>query len=258
MAKNEVLLVHSTPYDVGRDEDGNVMLYAASAKRPDRFPRSSVHFTANCEVKSHLLGSWGDSNKLIVANFEDVYDANGNPRVMSEVDTWYTLNPQEGLTLPNARVVEPSKLESGAVLERDGDVYRYHVAESYTTDQIERIQELASRFKVPVGDDYSKTLREISLRTTGGELGIDRYVDGLVHYSADQEFNDQYKRLAYELGVDVGSHDNTTEAQQENNFAPSAQASLEANRTLAWSGALTAKTAKQQSSLSPSFGGGLI
>ena len=92
------------------------MLYAASAKRDDRYPRSSVHFTANGEVQSHIWGNWSSNNKLIVTNFEDAHGANGNPRTMSVVDTWYTLKPQEGMTLPNARVIEPVDSAGGAII----------------------------------------------------------------------------------------------------------------------------------------------
>ena len=258
LSKNEVLLVHSTPHDIERDDNGNIVLYSAASKREDRYPRSSVHFTANGEVQPHSLGQWNDSNKLIVTNFEDVHGANGNPRTMSEVDTWYTLNPQEGMTLPNARVIEPSELENGALIEKDGDVYKYHAAESYTSHQIEQIQAWAAQLGLAPKDTYSEMLREISFRTAGRELGIDKYVSIQDHYSADSEFNDKYRKLADELGVNGGLHGNVAEGRLEKNLSPSMKASLEANRTLAWSGALKTRVASQAHTPFDGFGGGLI
>lgn len=264
--KNEVLLVHSTQHEIERDENGNITLYAAATKREDRLPRSSVHFTANGEVESHSMGQWNNENRLIVANFEDVQESNGNPRMMSEVDTWYTLNPREGITLPNARVVEPSQLEEGLLLEKHGDTYKYHQSDSYTPSQIEQIKQLADQYNIIQRDNYTDLLREVSLRAAGEELGIKEYVRIQSHYSADQDFNDRYASLAREIGVKGGDHDSSAEGLIEpalwgasQRFRPSLKASLEANRTLAWSGSISARVSEQKDQYMPAgFGGGLI
>ena len=260
MPKNEILLVHSTSHDIERDDNGNIVLYSAASKREDRYPRSSVHFTANGEVQSHSLGQWNDSNKLILTNFEDAHQANGNPRKMSEVDTWYTLNPNESLVLPGARIIEPSQLEDGLLLAKDGDTYRYHLSEIYTPSQVEQIEGLAQEYNVDQSSDYAKMLREVVFRMAGEELGVKEYIRIGEHYGGNQEFNEKYRNLANEMGVLTGLHDNAQEGDVESKFIPSTQASLEANRTLAWSGTLTTRTSlKRAPSFSPpAFGGGLI
>ena len=260
MPKNEILLVHSTSHDIERDDNGNVVLYSAASKREDRYPRSSVHFTANGEVQSHQQGQWNDSNKLILTNFEDAHQANGNPKRMSEVDTWYTLNPNESLALPGARIIEPSQLEDGLLLAKDGDTYRYHLSEIYTPSQVEQIEGLAQEYNVDQSSDYAKMLREVVFRMAGEELGVKEYIRIGEHSGDNQEFNEKYKSLANEMGVLRGSHDNAQEGDVESKFIPSTQASLEANRTLAWSGTLTTRTSlKRAPSFSPpAFGGGLI
>ena len=113
---DELVTVHSTQYDFTRNADGSISLNPSGYYIPG-LARSSIHFTLNSEVKSHMGGQWADTNKLIVTNANDVVKANGKPASLSPIDSWWKVSPGQKLKLPNASVVNPFIDEAAYVKE---------------------------------------------------------------------------------------------------------------------------------------------
>lgn len=102
----KIAVVHSTKYGVERTADGDVFLNPNAAHTAGS-ARSSVHFTINSEVKSHMFGQWDDTNKLIVTNTKNAVEANGKPAALNAIDSWWKLSPGQKLRLPNPSIVSP-------------------------------------------------------------------------------------------------------------------------------------------------------
>ena len=113
---NDIASIHSTEYPVIKDANGNVSLNPNAYHTPGS-ARSTVHFTLNAEVKSHVFGQWNDTNKLIVTNTEKIVKSNGTPSNINPIDSWWNLGPGQKLNLPNASVVNPFIDESQYVKE---------------------------------------------------------------------------------------------------------------------------------------------
>lgn len=68
----QIAMIHSTPYDIVRDDDGDVVLHPTGHFRDGNIPvsRASLHLTLNSRVYSHAQaqGAWGSKDKLIVAS----------------------------------------------------------------------------------------------------------------------------------------------------------------------------------------------
>lgn len=255
LSPSEVMLVHSTSYPVEYDENGNALLYAASAKRPDRFPRATIHFTPNGEVRSHMGGEWTNANRLIVASFADMIQENGVPDGMASVDTYFATDPTEPVVLPDARIIEPNGTKDGSLWSREGNVFHYQNSEHYTDTQKQEIEQLAKQYNIDMQDgDYAAALRSAMLRSAGSELGVQQFVDIQAHYTADDMFNRRYSALAAKLDVPyTGLHIYSSDAEIEKNIGRgqygadiATYASIQANRTAMWSGAIPVATSRKK------------
>lgn len=207
----KVVLVHSTSHGVDIAEDGSVTLRPASAFREDKFPRSSIHFTPNGQVTGHYAGDWGPSNSLIVTNFADVTEANGvMPAAMSTADTYFTLDPGGALQLPDVRVVRSASADATELIHEEGRVITYKDSEHYTEEETAQIKQLAREYGVTLRAEASTSLsvalREIALRVAMQEKGASTFVTIGAHYAENQDFQDQYDKLASETGVTVALH----------------------------------------------------
>ena len=211
ISPSDIALVHSTKHKVERDSKGNVILSPTSAHE-QRSIRSSIHFTPNGQVTSHGYGAWSNKNRLIVANFQNMIDRNGNPAVMSGADTYFTRSPGETLVLEGALVVEPvDKLPNGqeAVVYESEDGYEYLSVENYDENQKLQIEEQAKKYGLEiVSDSLAGTLREVALRMAERRLGVSSFTTIGAHSVSDLTLEAQYRCLADRLGCqDVGHMD---------------------------------------------------
>lgn len=215
-----VALVHSTEHPIERDAAGNIVLYPSSAKRLDKYPRSTIHFTPNSQVEGHYAGTWDQNNRLIVSNLASMIKANGNPAAINSVDTFFTLSPGEHLTLPNAVVIEAGETEGGKLIDSKGSDVRYKAGpeDSYTAEDRLQIEAMASEYDVSPTEDTAAMVRELALRSTLKNLGVDvrMMAKGGAHYTSNQKLNDSLSRMAHELGVTQTSlHEYTREKKLE-------------------------------------------
>ncbi len=204
---HRLALVHSTPHDLMRDADGNVILSAAGSLRADKFPRATLHFTINGQVSSHALGEWGAENKLIVANLARAIEANGTPTTLVAQDTYFTLNPGEKLTLPDAIVVEGSESAHDVISEGENSVM-YMDRAAYTEDQIGQIKSLAQQASIRFDEcsNMRDVLREVALRRAEEAVGVKQFVDIGEWGSSDRGFDESLLRLARNIGSRVGAY----------------------------------------------------
>jgi hypothetical protein len=208
----ELVLVHSTGYELENDNDGNAVLFPAGAKRHDEFPRASVHMTVNGEVSSHLFGQWDQNNKLIISNFKDVVDANGLPDVASSVDTYYREGPGEHLTLPNPLILESRA--DGPLVSREGNVITYAHKAEYSDEDIAEINALELDLKKAHGEALTnwlnenlspaERLRRVVKSAALIEKGAATVVDVGEHstVSLHGEFDKRFTKTMHEIGVE--------------------------------------------------------
>lgn len=217
----EVVLVHNTSHDVFVAEDGSVVLRSASAYREDKFPRSSLHFTPNGSVSDNYARVDGKNSRYIVANFADTVTTNDHlPTSMYSGDTYFTLNPGDSLTLPDARIVEGSLIiNTKDLIEQNGAVITYKDIAHYTEREESEIKQLAKEHNLDLsrGMTLNAVLRTVALRKAMQQKGAKRFVEIGTHYVEDSGFQDQYDKLAGEMGVPRVLHESTGDARIEVN-----------------------------------------
>lgn len=233
---NELVAVHSTAYDFTRNADGTVSLNP-NAYYTSGSARSSIHFTINAEVKSHLGGQWNDTNKLIVTNTEKIVKANGKPASLSPIDSWWKVSPGKKLELPNASVVNPFIDETAYVKElrqrgligpgektpvivedpKTNDVFYFSKApEQYTdADRIQILESIGS----PTSKSYVDGLvgrENEALRTHALDLAMrQQNVSsrpqrlGQWGYDSDTVLGDKIGELSASEGIGTGIHQGT-------------------------------------------------
>ena len=69
--------------------------------------RNSIHGALNHHVADHTLGSWADKPVVIVVPLDRMVAANGPPRMLNTVDTFWATGPGTPLRVPDATVVCP-------------------------------------------------------------------------------------------------------------------------------------------------------
>jgi len=250
----DVAFVHSTKYDVDRDEKGVIILRSHahhSVNDQNPYPRATLHFTTNAEVESHLFGQWIKSNKLIVTGGQSIVDANGPPARMNTIDTYWSLNPGQPLRLEGASVVEPKsdldqlfiddktnntvfyldkqqytdlerleiiRLQSIQLFER---IYQNPADREYELQQLDSILNLenyADRVEQLKGNE-SAVLRRMALDAAMKQQGINTGPLRLEQWSTtDQSFDNSLIKLSLELGIPYGIHAGSSESMIEDRY----------------------------------------
>lgn len=212
----EAVIVHSTGHEIFTDEHGSPVLYPAGSLRADEYPRSSVHFTVNGEVESHMNGgdAWGKTNNLIVTNFARAVEANGLPANANPVDTYFSVNPGGRLTLPQATVV--TGRAEGPLLSDEKGRLSYREAESFSPEETERIESMAKNAGIQNSELMSpaEKLRAIAVRTAMVRQGAKTIVKIGEHYNSDDTFSKAYNKMTNSLGVsETTLHENSADGR---------------------------------------------
>lgn len=221
----EMALVHSTAYPIERDNNGNIILQAASQKRDDKLPRATLHFTVNSQVASNDGGEWERSNKLIVGNLAKSIDASHrNPYVLDGVDTWFTLNPGESIKLPDALVVEG--VVDGQLVEDSVEGVKYLDKEVYTAEERSEIGRLSVDLGIDTSlysgeDQTGDLLKEVALKRALLRQGVPLYAQdspsGSGHGMTNIHLASRIQKTAAQIGAGWGSHFNHAESYFEKN-----------------------------------------
>ncbi len=135
---NNWLCVHATRYMPLKTKDGGAYIpTTAMATGFAGHPRSTVHFTLNHVVRSHAFGNWDATPFIILAPYKSVVELNQNPAELSPADTYWSVDPDVGLRLPeNTYIIKPSN----DVLFNIGEHGATYKTDNFTDEEIEQIE----------------------------------------------------------------------------------------------------------------------
>ena len=145
-------IVHATKYMPRINEDGTKYIPSTAMATEFKVPRTTVHTTFNHVVTSHGYGSWDTVPIVVLAPYNDVVAKNGNPLEIATTDTYWSVDTQKGMQLPDsAYIIQPSDDvlfsigEHGATYKCYGD---------YTDEEIQTILELIDPYDREVYNKY--------------------------------------------------------------------------------------------------------
>jgi hypothetical protein len=227
-----VPVIHSTGYGVVRDKNGDVVLNPFgdfNIGTDKAVPRGSLHTTLYAPVESHLMGQWDASQTRIVSSLENMTQANGLPYNVNATDTWWQVNPGQGLTVPNPSIIRsfqdskayreelirrgllqptemtpPLSVDSGLkeVLHLQKEAYN-----SVERLQISRIAREMGLAREVVPGQETQMLQEIALRHAKQQQGVDAGKARLEQWGlSNEDLNQHIYRIAQQYGVDSGIH----------------------------------------------------
>jgi hypothetical protein len=211
---DEIALVRSSKHPFERDKHGNVVIHSA-AHYTDDVVRQTVHFSLNHQVTSHGEGSWEDSNYLVVGNLAKAIDANGALASMTGVDSWWAVNPDQPVVLPDAIVIAPST-DNGELISDNPEAaiisYKHLPDGQYTDDEKTKIRELLYKYHLENAintPSLSYQLREIALREAMVRSGVSDFStmpQGGSHGTQDFGFDMRVRKTAGLQGSASMSH----------------------------------------------------
>lgn len=108
---DDLIAVHCTKYLPTYDDKlGRYKIRTLFDATNGKSPRTTLHFTLNHPVDSHLYGNWSEMGIVIFAPLPEFIGLNGNPQSMKIEDTYWNLNPGQDIVLPeNTTILIPKK-----------------------------------------------------------------------------------------------------------------------------------------------------
>lgn len=143
------------------------------------FPRGTIHFSLNHIVRSHSIYTWDDMPYVILAPFDDTVKINDTPAEMSFIDTYFSVDPDKGLILPDSAIIlEPH--DNIKPLYVIGPKKYFYKSDNFTNDDIE----------ILLNNDYEKQDYE--------KLSTDNQKKYLITKSRDHATKQTIKHMGYE------------------------------------------------------------
>ncbi len=138
------LCVHATRYLPLKSKDGGMYIpTTAMATGFEKHPRCTVHFTLNHVVGSHGYGNWDSVPYVMFVPYKDVVKLNQNPAEVSATDTYWSVDPDVGLRLPeNVYVVKPANDTLYSIGE-NGATYK---TDNFTDEEIQQIESMMTPY----------------------------------------------------------------------------------------------------------------
>ena len=131
--------VHCTKYMPKKLSDGRLAISTTAMATNFQEARATVHMTLNHTVQPNSGGNWNDMQFVILAPYSDLVQANGNPEMVSAVDTYFAPDVNTGLVLPaTAHIVRPGDVADGALYKIQGNETIYKI-DGFTQDDIQKI-----------------------------------------------------------------------------------------------------------------------
>jgi hypothetical protein len=224
--QSSVPVIHSTKYPIMRDKKGNVILYphAYHNSGMSDYSRASTHFTLEDTVKSHLFGSWDNTQNKIVSPLSSMIKDNGVPYNLNSVDTWWMKNPGQSMKISNSSVItpytnssaytdelikrgllKPGKMPPVMAIDPTTKDVLHLVKETYNSVDRFQIKKLLGR-DVPKGQEAA-ALERIALQSAKAQVGIKTKPYTLQQWSLDDAARDeQLRNTAKLLGSRIGVH----------------------------------------------------
>lgn len=132
--------VHATRYLPRTNPQGKMYIPTTAMATDFMETRTTVHATLNHIVAAHGYGSWDDAPIVVLAPYKDVVAGNGNPVEVAGTDTYWSVNPDAGLMLPeSAYIVKP---DNNGPLFQIGEHVATYKRGNYTDDEISQIESM--------------------------------------------------------------------------------------------------------------------
>lgn len=145
-------MVHATKYMPLKKQDGTMYIPSTAMATNFDIPRSTVHVTLNHIVAAHGYGSWDDTPIIVLAPYNSVSSQNGNPIQVAGTDTYWSVNPDRGLVLPeSAYVIHPDDNGPLYKIDEHGATYK---RDNYTEEEVAQIESLLSPYDRIEYDKY--------------------------------------------------------------------------------------------------------
>ena len=185
--------VHCTKYMPKKLSDGRLAISTTAMATNFQEARATVHMTLNHTVQPNSGGNWNDMQFVILAPYSDLVQANGNPEMVSAVDTYFAPDVKTGLVLPaTAHIVRPGDVADGALYKIQGKETIYKIDE-FTQDDIQKIlprmtieqrrhyDDLA-RDEIPEGEikDMLRNAGEIAQKMYAGARDKNAFIRGMM------------------------------------------------------------------------------
>lgn len=91
-----LVAIHTTFTEAEEDE---IFQLKSTSSHNKKAVRSTIHWSLNHAVISHIMGDFSNRDDTIVSKLETLARDNGSPAVMYGVDTYFTMNPNEELRI---------------------------------------------------------------------------------------------------------------------------------------------------------------
>ena len=147
-------IAHATKYMPRKNPDGTMYIPSTGMATGFEVPRSTVHTTLNHIVRAHGYGSWDNTPIIVLSPYKDIVKQNGNPAEVAGTDTYWSVNPNAGLILPETTfIIQP---DNNGPLYQIGEHGATYKRDNYTDEEIETILSLMT---VTEREEYDKYAR---------------------------------------------------------------------------------------------------
>jgi hypothetical protein len=205
---NNYLTVHTTNFMPKKNQNGKYYIETYSMGTDFSHLRNTIHTTLNHIVESHAAGNWDNHSFIILAPFDQVIAENGKPTGMDLIDTFFSVDTDKGLVLPqDAHIVRPADdVPDGVLFLIDKNETKYK-SNNYTENEITKILSLmkkSDRKKFESGDKdiLAHFIRNMAAEKTAAKMGYDFIKDVM----PESKVSHIVKSVAEQIGT-VGSTD---------------------------------------------------
>lgn len=153
---SDLIAVHATSHLPARLADGTWTVSPRINFSALKVPRTTVHFTLNHHVTSHMMGNWTDAEFVLFCPVEAAIEQNGIPYSLLGVDTFFVLPPGENCRLPAGRtqLLKKGPLPDDLVVFKVSDD-EWHYDASFSPRRLE----ILARNKADQLSDFEVDLR---------------------------------------------------------------------------------------------------
>ena len=204
LAEKHLVLVHTSPIEpMSIDQSGTGMRVMRprsefQTRSKDQYLRSTLHWSLNHPVESHLQGNFSSRAYTIIAPMEKVAELNGAPAVLYGVDTYYTTGPGEGMLIPaEATILEVHDNQDSPIIEQAGNTIKVREGALNTKDLQELTDFVVANFSEQLGTSgtdrefvinrfLDQLISDSQLRSVYGERSIDNDNSDMDHVPSRQ------------------------------------------------------------------------
>lgn len=146
-------VVHTTKYTPRVNADGTKYIPSTAMATKFKTPRTTVHTTFNHVVTAHAYGSWDNIPIVVLAPYNDIVAKNGNPIEIATADTYWSVDTEKGLQLPDsAYIIQPA--DDDVLFSIDEHRATYKCYGEYTDEEIRTILDLVNPYDRDIYNKY--------------------------------------------------------------------------------------------------------